>query len=335
MVTTPAGTIGPYDRLVVAMGSRYSYFGHNDWAARARGPRSLEDARSIRTQLLTAFERADSTHDKAERERLMTVIVIGGGPTGVEMAGAVAELVRHSLARDFRHIDPRAARILLIEAGPRLLSGFPQSLSDYAKRAVEKLGVIVMLGEPVQELSERGATVGGRMVPAGTMIWGAGIEASPGMRMLGVPLDRAGRVAVNPDLSVPGLPGVYVLGDSAVVRGEDGQPLPALAQVAAQEADYLGRTLAAEFRGRPTGKPFRFHNRGNTAVIGRNAAVFDFGRFRLSGRLAWVLWAIVHIYLLIGFENRLSVTLRWIWRYISGESGARLITPGEGAKSPS
>jgi NADH dehydrogenase len=335
MVTTAAGTIGPYDRLVVAMGSRYSYFGHNDWAARARGPRSLEDARSIRTQLLTAFERADSTHDKAERERLMTVIVIGGGPTGVEMAGAVAELVRHSLARDFRHIDPRAARILLIEAGPRLLSGFPQSLSDYAKRAVEKLGVTVMLGEPVQELSERGATVGGRMVPAGTMIWGAGIEASPGMRMLGVPLDRTGRVAVNPDLSVPDLPGVYVLGDSATVPGEDGQPLPALAQVAAQEGDYLGRTLAAEFRGRPTPKPFRFHNRGNTAVIGRNAAVFDFGRFRLRGRLAWVLWAIVHIYLLIGFENRLSVTLRWIWRYISGESGARLITPGEGAKSPS
>jgi NADH dehydrogenase len=335
MVTTPMAPIGPYDRLVVAMGSRYSYFGHNDWAARARGPRSLEDARSIRTQLLTAFERADSTHDKAERERLMTVIVIGGGPTGVEMAGAVAELVRHSLARDFRHIDPRAARILLIEAGPRLLSGFPQSLSDYAKRAVEKLGVTVMLGEPVQELSERGATVGGRMVPAGTMIWGAGIEASPGMRMLGVPLDRTGRVAVNPDLSVPDLPGVYVLGDSATVPGEDGQPLPALAQVAAQEGDYLGRTLAAEFRGRPTPKPFRFHNRGNTAVIGRNAAVFDFGRFRLRGRLAWVLWAIVHIYLLIGFENRLSVTLRWIWRYISGESGARLITPGEGAKSPS
>jgi NADH dehydrogenase len=155
------------------------------------------------------------------------------------------------------------------------------------------------------------------------------------MRMLGVPLDRTGRVAVNTDLSVPDLPGVYVLGDSATVPGEDGQPLPALAQVAAQGGDYLGRTLAAEFRGRPTPKPFRFHNRGNTAVIGRNAAVFDFGRFRLRGRLAWVLWAIVHIYLLIGFENRLSVTLRWIWRYISGESGARLITPGEGAKSPS
>ena len=331
-VTTTTATISPYDRLVVAMGSRYSYFGHNDWAERAKGPRSLDDARSIRTQLLTAFERADSTQDKVERDRLMTVIVIGGGPTGVEMAGAVAELVRHSLARDFRHIDPRTARILLIEAGPRLLSGFPQSLSDYAKRAVEKLGVTVKLGEPVQELSERGATVGGRMVPAGTMIWGAGIEASPGMRMLGVPLDRSGRVAVNPDLSVPDMPGVYVLGDSATLRGEDGQPLPALAQVAAQEGDYLGRSLAAEFRGRRGGKPFRFHNRGNTAVIGRNAAVFDFGRFRLRGRVAWVLWAIVHIYLLIGFENRLSVTLRWIWRYISGESGARLITPGEGGE---
>jgi NADH dehydrogenase len=330
-VTTTMGAVGPCDKLVVATGSRYSYFGHGDWAARAKGPRSLDDARAIRTQLLTAFEQADSTTDLAERDRLMTVIVIGGGPTGVEMAGAVAELTRHSLARDFRHINPRDTRILLVEAGPRLLNGFPESLAAYARRELEALGVTVMLGQPVQDLTERGATIGGTMVPAGTMIWGAGIEAAPGVRMLGVPTDRAGRVAVDPDLSVPGLPGVYVIGDSAMALGEDGKPLPALAQVAAQQGEYLGRALAAAARGRPVTTPFRFHNRGNTAVIGRNAAVFDFGSFHLKGRIAWFLWALVHIYLLIGFENRLSVTLRWIWRYISGESGARLITPGEGA----
>jgi NADH dehydrogenase len=330
-VITTMGAVGPYDKLVIATGSRYSYFGHDDWAARAKGPRSLEDARAIRTQLLTAFEQADSTTDPVERNRLMTVIVIGGGPTGVEMAGAVAELARHSLARDFRHINPRDTRILLVEAGPRLLNGFPESLAAYAKRALEKLGVTVMLGQPVQDLTERGATIGGAMVPAGTVIWGAGIEAAPGVRMLGVPTDRAGRVAVNPDLSVPGLPGVYVIGDSALTMGDDGKPLPALAQVAAQQGEYLGRALAAEARGRPGAEPFRFHNRGNTAVIGRNAAVFDFGSVHLRGHAAWFLWALVHIYLLIGFENRLSVTLRWIWRYISGESGARLITPGEGA----
>jgi NADH dehydrogenase len=326
-VRTSAGQVFTYDRLVVATGSRYSYFGHSEWAANAKGPRSLEDARFIRTKLLTAFERADATKDAAERDRLMTMIVVGGGPTGVEMAGAVAELARHSLARDFRRIDPRQARILLVEASPRLLASFPQSLADYAERELRKLGVEVLLGKPVENITAQGAMVGGKMIEAATVVWGAGIEAAPGVKMLGVPLDRLGRVAVAADLSVPDLPGVYVLGDSSVALGKDGKPLPALAQVAAQQGDYLGRALAARFRGKDV-KPFRFHNRGNTAVIGRNAAVFDFGSWRLKGRVAWVLWALVHIYLLVGFENRLSVTLRWIWRYITGESGARLITPG-------
>jgi NADH dehydrogenase len=325
-VRTNAGQVFTYDQLVVATGSRYSYFGHSEWAANAKGPRSLEDARFIRTKLLTAFERADASKDAAERDCLMTIIVVGGGPTGVEMAGAVAELARHSLARDFRRIDPRQARILLVEASPRLLASFPQSLADYAERELRKLGVEVLLGQPVENITAQGAMVGGKMIEAGTVVWGAGIEAAPGVKMLGVPLDRAGRVAVAADLSVPDLPGVYVLGDSAVALGEDGKPLPALAQVAAQQGDYLGRALAARFRGKDV-KPFRFHNRGNTAVIGRNAAVFDFGSWRLKGRVAWVLWALVHIYLLVGFENRLSVALRWVWRYITGESGARLITP--------
>jgi NADH:ubiquinone reductase (H+-translocating) len=328
MVTTANGNIGPYDRLVVATGSRYSYFGHPEWSAHAKGPRSLEDARFIRTKLLTAFERAESTSDPAERERLMTVIVVGGGPTGVEMAGSIAELVRRALVRDFRHIDPRQAKILLIEAAPRLLATFPRALADYAARSLEKLGVTVMLGRPVEDVRTDSVIVGGERIEASTIIWGAGIEASPGTKMLGLPLDRIGRVAVAPDLSVPALPGVYVIGDSAVALGEDGKPLPALAQVAVQQGKYLGRALAAEFRGKGKAAPFKFHNRGNTAIIGRNAAVFDFGKWQLKGRLAWMLWAIVHVYLLIGFENRLSVTMQWLWRYITGESSARLITPG-------
>jgi NADH:ubiquinone reductase (H+-translocating) len=327
MLTTSAGSIGPYDKLVVATGSRYSYFGHSEWMAYAKGPRSLEDARFIRTKLLTAFERADSTTDQAERDRLMTIIVVGGGPTGVEMAGSVAELARHALARDFRHIDPRQARILLVEAGPRLLSSFPQSLAEYAEHALKKLGVTVMLGQPVENIDADRAMVGDRTISAGTVIWGAGIEAAPGVKMLGVPLDRAGRVSVGPDLSVPGLPGVYVLGDSAVAADEDGKPLPALAQVAAQQGEYLGRALAAEARGRPLGKPFRFRNRGNTAIVGRNAAVFDFGQWQLKGRFAWFLWALVHVYLLVGFENRLQVVSHWLWSYLTYERGARLIMP--------
>jgi len=327
MLTTTVGQIGPYDHLVFAPGSRYSYFGHSDWEINAKGPRSLEDARFIRTRLLTAFEHADSTTDEVEREKLMTIIVVGGGPTGVEMAGAVAELARHALARDFRHIDPRQARILLIEAGSRLLSGFPQPLADYAKCELEKLGVTVMLNQPVENLTADGAMVGGKMIAAGTMIWGAGIEASPAAKMLGVPLDRTGRVTVGPDLSVPDLPGVYVLGDSAVALGDDGKPLPALAQIAAQQGTYVGWLLAAEARGRPLNKPFRFHNRGNTAIIGRNAAVFDFGKWQLKGRLGWLLWAFVHIYLLVGFENRLQVATHWLWSYLTYERGARLIMP--------
>jgi NADH:ubiquinone reductase (H+-translocating) len=327
MIKTDAGAVGPYDKLVIATGSVYSYFGHPQWLAVAKGPRSLQDARAIRTQLLTAFEHADSATDPAERDRLMTVIVIGGGPTGVEMAGSVAELARHALARDFRHIDPRRARILLVEAEPRLLASFPQSLADYAEKELTKLGVTVMLGQPVEDLTAEGAIVGGRMITAATMIWGAGIQAAPGVTMLGVPLERAGRVAVGADLSVPGLPGVYVVGDSALALDERGQSFPVLAQVAAQQGDYVGRSLAAQARGKPFPKPFRYHDRGNTAIIGRNAAVFDFGRWHLKGRLGWFLWAFVHIYLLVGFENRLQVVVHWLWSYLTYERGARLIMP--------
>jgi NADH dehydrogenase len=316
-----------YDRLVIATGSEYSYFGHPEWARRAPGPRTLEQARAIRTQVLTAFERAEITDDVDERSALMTIVVVGGGPTGVEMAGAVAELARHALARDFRHIDPRRARIILVEAGPRILPSFPEELAVYAQQALRQLGVAVLTGQAVEGIDTEGVIVAGDHIRAGTIIWGAGVQASPAGRWLGVELDRAGRIPVGPDLSVHGLPGVYALGDTALAKDADGKPLPGLAQVAAQQGEHLGRALAAELQSGASIPPFRFHNRGNTAIIGRNAAIFDFGAWRLKGRLAWILWAIIHVYLLVGFERRILVSMQWLWRYLTYERGARLITP--------
>ena len=319
------GTELPYDKLVVATGSDYSYFGHPEWAEFAPGPRSLEDARRIRARLLTAFERAEASRDPVKQEALMTTVIVGGGPTGVEMAGSVAELVRHALARDFHVIDPRRAKIILIEAGPRILSGFPEKLSDYAKAALERLGVTVVTKEAVESIDAAGVVVAGRRIDAGTVIWGAGIMASPSGGWLGAALDRAGRVPLNPDLSVKGVADVYALGDVASTPDENGTPLPALAQVAAQQGYYLGRALAKNLAdGKPL-PPFKFHNRGNTAIVGRHAAVFDFGWTQLKGRFAWLMWAIIHIYLLVGFDNRLRVTLQWLWAYITYERGARLI----------
>jgi len=314
-----------YDKLVVATGSEYSYFGHPEWAEFAPGPRSLEDARRIRARLLTAFERAEASRDPAQQDALMTTVIVGGGPTGVEMAGAVAELARHALARDFRTIDPRRAKIILVEAGPRILSGFPEKLSDYAMKALAKLGVTVVLKEAVESIDAKGVVVAGRRIEAGTVIWGAGIKASPAAGMLGVPLDRAGRVPLNPDLSVKGVADVYALGDMANTPDEKGTPLPALAQVAAQQGTYVGRVLVRHFADGKPPLPFRFHNRGNTAIVGRNAAVFDFGWMQLKGRLAWLMWALIHVYLLVGFDNRLRVCLQWLWAYITYERGARLI----------
>ena len=316
-----------YDRLVLATGSEYSYFGHPEWARFALSPRTLEQARAIRTQVLTAFERAEMSEDPAEQDTLMATVVVGGGPTGVETAGAIAELVRHALARDFRRIDPRRARILLVEAGPRILSSFPADMTDYAHRALERLGVTVMTGQAVEAIDANGVMVAGRRIDAGTVIWGAGIQASVAGRWLGVALDPAGRIPVQADLSVSGLANVYAIGDTALAHGADGKPLPALAQVAKQQGQHLGRALIATMRDGRVMPPFTFHNRGNTAIIGRYAALFDFGSWRLKGRLAWLLWAIVHVFLLVGFQNRLQVSLQWLWRYFTYERGARLITP--------
>jgi len=315
-----------FDILVVATGSTYSYFGHDEWAKAAPGPKTIEDARTIRTQLLLAFERAEAMPECPERTELLTTIVVGGGPTGVEMAGAVAELTRHSLARDFRHIDPSAARVILVEAGPRLLTSFPEELADHAKAALEKLGVTVMIGKAVEKITPGEVTIAGKAERAGCIIWGAGVQATPVAKWLGVTPDRTGRVAVNPDLSVVGCDKVYVVGDSALLAGADGKPLPALAQVAHQQGLHLGKALRKSIeKGAPL-PPFRFHNRGNTAIVGRNAAIFDFGWLRLKGRIGWMLWAIVHIYLLTGFENRLLVAIHWFWLYLTYERGARLIT---------
>jgi NADH dehydrogenase len=314
-----------YDRLVIATGSSYSYFGHDEWAAVAPGVKTIEDAQHIRARLLGCFERAELSTDLEEQAMLMTVVIVGGGPTGVELAGAVAELTRYALARDFRRIDPRSARILLVEAGPRLLASFPEELSRYARNALGRLGVTVMTGQAVEKIEEGGATIGGRFIPAGTIVWGAGVAASPAGRWLGVETDRAGRIRVDPDLSVPGREGVYALGDTALGAGDDGKPLPGLAQVAKQQGQHLGAALAANIlRGAPM-PTFRFKNRGNTAIVGRSAAVFDFGTRRLKGWLAWILWAVVHVYLLVGFEKRLLVSMQWLWRYLTYERGARLI----------
>jgi len=318
----------PFDRLVFAAGSNYNYFGHDDWAEAAPGPRSIEDARTIRARLLLAFERAEIATDPAEQAWLLTTIVVGGGPTGVEMAGSVVELARHTLVRDFRRIDPAKARVLLVEGGPRLLPSFPESLSAYARTALERLGVTVITGTTVEAIAPHAVTIAGRVEKAGCIIWGAGVRASPAAAFLGVPVDRTGRVTVGADLAVPGLDGVYVIGDSAAAPGADGKPLPALAQVANQEGWHLGRALRRNLERDTPLPPFRYRERGNTAIVGRNAAVFDFGRFRLKGRIGWMLWALVHIYLLTGFENRALVAIHWLWMYLTYQRGARLITGG-------
>ena len=320
------GSFVPYDRLVLATGSSYSYFGHDDWARIAPGLKTIENARQLRARLLMSFEQAEMSDDPARQKALMTSIVVGGGPTGVEMAGAIAELARYALARDFRRIDPRKAKVLLVEAGPRILPTFPEDLASYARRKLEELGVVVLTEQAVEKIEPEGATVAGRFIPAGTMVWGAGVQASPAGTWLGVETDRAGRIPVNADMSVPGIPDVYALGDTAALAGDDGKPLPGLAQVAKQQGEHLGRTLEASISRGQAMEPFRFHNRGNTAIIGRSAAVFDFGRRHLKGWFAWVLWAIVHVYLLVSFEKRVLVSLQWLWRWLTYQRGARLIT---------
>lgn len=318
------GTIA-YRALVIATGATHSYFGHDEWAAFAPGLKTIEDARKIRSRILLAFERAEMSRDPAERKRLMTIAVIGGGPTGVELAGAIAELAHSMLASDFRVIRNETATVLLLEAGDRILTAFPQELADYAVRKLDKLGVTLKLKTPVERITAHSIMAAGVEIPVGTAIWAAGVMASGLGKLLGVETDRAGRIAVNPDLSVPKFDNVYALGDISSLRDEHDKPLPGLAQVAKQQGTYLGRTLAKKLLSGTAPAPFRFHNRGNTAIVGRNAAVFDFGWWQIRGWFAWTFWAFIHVYLLVGFQHRVIVAIQWLWKYVTYEQGSRLI----------
>jgi NADH dehydrogenase len=320
-----AGVSYPYDFLVVATGSGHAYFGHDEWAAYAPGLKTLDDALRIRSRILTAFERAEATDDPVERTEWLTFLIVGGGATGVELAGTLAEIARHTLKREFRRIDPAAAQVLLVEAGPRVLPAFPPSLSAKAQRQLERLGVLVRTGRPVTSVDERGVWIGEERIPARTVLWAAGVAASPLGAALATAVDRAGRVHVTAQLGIPGHPEVFVVGDLAAVPDEIG-PLPAIAPAAKQMGRYAALAILAQLSGRPIG-PFHYRHFGSLATIGRMAAVADFGRIRLSGLLAWWVWLTAHIYFLIGFRNRLVVLIDWAEAYWSYRRAARIIIP--------
>jgi NADH dehydrogenase len=315
----------PYDYLILAAGANHAYFGHDEWAPNAPGLKTLEDALDIRRRILLSFEEAEREPNPARRKALMTFVVVGGGPTGVEMAGAIAEIARFSLARDFRHIDTRDARVILIEASSEVLAAFPDRLSRHALQDLERLGVDVRFGKPVTAIAPDAVTVGDEIIPANTIIWAAGVQSSPLGRSLGVELDRAGRVLVNPDLTVPGHPEIFVIGDMASLQDARGRSLPGVAQVAMQQGAWAAANILRAIEGKPT-RPFRYRDFGNMATIGRNSAVADIRGLRLTGFVAWLAWAVVHILNLIGFRNRVLVGLQWLWSYLTLQRGARLIT---------
>jgi NADH dehydrogenase len=314
-----------YDVLIAATGVRHAYFGHDDWEPFAPGLKQVEDALDIRRRILLAFERAEATEDPVERQRLLTFAIVGAGPTGVEPAGAIAELAKVALAMDFRSIDSREARVLLIEAGERVLGSFPMSLSERAQAVLAALGVEVLTRTAVTDCNAQGVSVGGRFIPAATVLWAAGVMASPAADWLGSAHDRAGRVLVQPDLTLPSHPEIFVIGDTASLAGPDGKPLPGLAPVAKQQGAYVAHVVRARLAGR-TIAPFVYRNLGSLATIGRGRAVADFGWLRLNGSLAWLLWGLVHVAFLIGFRNRIVVLLEWLWSYVTFKRGARLIT---------
>jgi NADH dehydrogenase len=314
-----------YDYLVLATGARHAYFGHDDWAGFAPGLKTIDDATYLRRRILLAFERAENESDPEERRRLMTFVVVGGGATGVEMAGAIAELAKRALASDFQSIDPLCASIILVEAAPRLLAPFAPSLSDTARRSLEQLGVEVRLGAAVTGCSCEDVRLGDKFIPTRTIIWAAGVMVSPAGRWLGAETDRAGRVKVRADLSVPSHPDVFVIGDTAAAVHADGTMLPGVAPVAKQQGQYVARALVARHQGRTTAA-FRYRDFGSLATVGRARAVAQFGKIRLSGFPAWVLWSVAHVYFLIGFRNRFVVALNWAWSYITFQRGSRLIT---------
>jgi NADH dehydrogenase len=315
-----------YDTLILATGARHAYFGHDEWEPHAPGLKTLEDATTIRRRILSVFERAEWLTDADERRRLLTFAIIGAGPTGVELAGTIAELAHETLRRDFRTIDTREARVVLVEAGPRILSAFTEDLSAYAERALARLGVEVRTGRAVSQCSAEGIELGGEFLPAATILWAAGVAASPAAEWLNVPADRAGRIIVAPDLSVPGFPDIFAIGDTAHVAMGEGRTVPGIAPAAKQEGRYVAGVIRARQEARPAPKPFAYRNDGNLATIGKRAAIVDLGWIKLKGRLAWWTWGIAHVYFLIGLRNRLAVALSWLWIYSTGQRSARLIT---------
>jgi len=314
-----------YDFLIVATGAAHAYFGHDEWRRLAPGLKTLEDALEIRKRVMLAFERAERETDPERQAALLTFVVIGGGPTGVEMAGALAEISRHSLARDFRHFDPGSSRILLLEGGPTILSAFPETLRNAAMHDLRRLGVTVYTNSIVTDVTEGTVAIGGESIRAETVLWAAGVSASPLGAALGVPVDRAGRVKVLPDLTIPGAPNVFVIGDLATLAGPDGRPLPGVAQVAIQMGKHAVRNILRALEHQPL-RPFQYQDLGNMATIGRASAIADFGQVRLSGLLAWLAWLFVHILNLIGFRNRLVVLMQWAWAYFTYQRSIRLIT---------
>jgi len=316
-----------YDTLILATGARHAYFGHDEWEQWAPGLKTLEDATTVRRRILVAFERAERETDPVRRAARLTFVIIGAGPTGVELAGTIADLARDTLPRDFRNIDTRKARVVLIEAGPRVLAGFPDDLSAYAQASLERLGVEVVLGQPVTDITREGVVYGGTKLAAKTIIWAAGVQASRAAEWLGAPADRASRLQVEPDLTVPGHPDIFAVGDTVTISAWNGKPVPGIAPAAKQEGRYVAETIRARLRGE-TLPPFRYKHAGSLAQIGKRLAVIDFGRIKLRGAIAWWIWGLAHIYFLIGLRNRLAVAMSWLWIHARDQRAARLITQG-------
>jgi NADH dehydrogenase len=320
------GAVVSFDTLVLATGARHAYFGHDEWEPFAPGLKTLEDATSIRRRVLLSLERAERESDPERRAALLTYVIVGGGPTGVEMAGAIVELVYQNLVGEFRRIDTRQARVLLIEAGPRILPSFAPDLSAYAHRALERLGVEVQVGSAVTDCNSSGVVVGGRSIGAAVILWAAGVRASPAAVWLGAPADNAGRVKVAADLSVPGQPDIFVIGDTATINVWHGKPAPGIAPAAKQQGVHVARTIKRRLAGDTQPRAFRYMHTGDLATIGKRSAVIDFGWCKLRGWIAWWVWGLAHIYFLIGLRNRLAVALSWLWIYMTGSRSACLIT---------
>ncbi|GGF55018.1 NADH dehydrogenase [Azorhizobium oxalatiphilum] len=323
-----------YDTLVLATGARHAYFGHDEWEPHAPGLKTLEDATTIRRRMLLAFEQAELEEDPARRAALLTFCIIGAGPTGVELAGIISDLAKKALVKEFRRIDTRNARILLIEAGPRVLPVFSPELSAYTAHELERLGVEVRTGTPVTNCDAEGVTIGTELVPSRTMIWAAGVQASPAAAWLDAPADRAGRVKVEPDLTVPGDANIFVIGDTAAASTADGKPVPGVAPAAKQQGSYVAKVIKARLAGRPALPPFAYRHLGNLATVGRSVAVIEYEGFKLKGWLAWWIWGLAHIYFLIGTRSRLAVAMNWLWIFLIGHHSARLITQRDHRRAP-